>query len=135
MFDIQREEIDWGGQKLVLETVKLRVRLTRCSGYPWRNLCSCDRCVSKHPKPASTSSRLPSTIRKKPTLPVKSQVASSNVKASERKETLTSRLIDRPIRPLFVDGYKCETQIIITVVSHDMVNDPDIWPWLPLPQR
>ncbi len=42
------------------------------------------------------------------------------------KETLTSRLIDRPIRPLFVDGYKCETQVIVTVVSHDMVNDPDI---------
>ncbi len=42
------------------------------------------------------------------------------------KETLVSRLIDRPIRPLFVDGYKCETQVIVTVVSHDMVNDPDI---------
>ena len=42
------------------------------------------------------------------------------------KETLTSRLIDRPIRPLFVDGFKHETQVIVTVLSHDMENDPDI---------
>jgi polyribonucleotide nucleotidyltransferase len=42
------------------------------------------------------------------------------------KETLTSRLIDRPIRPLFAPGFKNETQVIITVLSHDMENDPDI---------
>src|SRR6202000_3282829 len=42
------------------------------------------------------------------------------------KETLVSRLIDRPIRPLFVDGWRNETQVIATVLSHDMENDPDI---------
>ena len=42
------------------------------------------------------------------------------------KETLTSRLIDRPIRPLFAPGFKNETQVIATVLSHDMENDPDI---------
>ena len=42
------------------------------------------------------------------------------------KETLTSRLIDRPIRPLFVDGFKNEVLLICTVLSHDLVNDPDI---------
>lgn len=42
------------------------------------------------------------------------------------KEVLTSRLIDRPIRPLFADGYKCETQVIATVLSADEHNDPDI---------
>jgi polyribonucleotide nucleotidyltransferase len=42
------------------------------------------------------------------------------------KETLTSRLIDRPIRPLFAPGFRNETQIIATVLSHDMENDPDI---------
>ena len=42
------------------------------------------------------------------------------------KETLTSRLIDRPIRPLFIDGFKHETQVVVTVLSHDMENDPDI---------
>ncbi|KPQ10473.1 MAG: polyribonucleotide nucleotidyltransferase [Rhodobacteraceae bacterium HLUCCA09] len=42
------------------------------------------------------------------------------------KETLTSRLIDRPIRPLFVPGFKHEVLVICTVLSHDLVNDPDI---------
>jgi len=42
------------------------------------------------------------------------------------KETLTSRLIDRPIRPLFAGGFRNETQVVATVLSHDMENDPDI---------
>jgi len=42
------------------------------------------------------------------------------------KETLTSRLIDRPIRPLFPKGYRCETQVIATVLSMDQENDPDM---------
>src|SRR6185312_9161272 len=42
------------------------------------------------------------------------------------KETLVSRLIDRPVRPLFADGWRCETQVIITTLSHDLENDPDI---------
>ena len=42
------------------------------------------------------------------------------------KETLTSRLIDRPIRPLFASGFRNETQVIATVLSHDMENDPDV---------
>ena len=42
------------------------------------------------------------------------------------KETLVSRLIDRPIRPLFVDGWRCDTQVVVTVLSHDLENDPDI---------
>src|SRR5262245_65465313 len=42
------------------------------------------------------------------------------------RETLTSRLIDRPIRPLFADGYRNDTQVICTVLSHDLENDPDM---------
>ena len=42
------------------------------------------------------------------------------------KETLTSRLIDRPIRPLFVDGFKNEVQVVLTAISYDLENDPDI---------
>src|SRR6266704_6185418 len=42
------------------------------------------------------------------------------------KETLTSRLIDRPIRPLFAPGFLNETQVVCTVLSHDLENDPDI---------
>ena len=42
------------------------------------------------------------------------------------KETLVSRLIDRPIRPLFAEGYKNDTQVVVTVLQHDLENDPDI---------
>jgi polyribonucleotide nucleotidyltransferase len=42
------------------------------------------------------------------------------------KEILTSRLIDRPLRPLFPKGFRCETQVIATVLSHDRENDPDV---------
>src|SRR5438874_6431897 len=42
------------------------------------------------------------------------------------KEILTSRLIDRPVRPLFPKGFNCETQVIATVLSHDKENDPDV---------
>jgi polyribonucleotide nucleotidyltransferase len=45
------------------------------------------------------------------------------------KETLTSRLIDRPIRPLFADGYKNDTQVIITVLQHDWKTTRTSWPW------
>ena len=45
---------------------------------------------------------------------------------ASKKETLTSRLIDRPIRPLFAAGFRCETQVVATVLSHDLENDPDI---------
>src|SRR5204862_3488745 len=42
------------------------------------------------------------------------------------RETLVSRLIDRPIRPLFAEGWRCDTQIIVTVLAHDLENDPDV---------
>src|SRR5207253_366769 len=42
------------------------------------------------------------------------------------KETLVSRLIDRPVRPLFAEGWRNETQVIVTTLSHDLENDPDI---------
>ncbi len=46
--------------------------------------------------------------------------------APSQKETLTSRLIDRPIRPLFVKGFKNDVQVVCTVLAHDLENDPDI---------
>src|SRR5262249_61492806 len=42
------------------------------------------------------------------------------------KETLVSRLIDRPVRPLFAEGWRNETQVIVTTLSHDLENDPDV---------
>ena len=67
---------------------------------------------------ASTSSRSPSTTRRRPTPPARSPAASSSARAGRReKEILTSRLIDRPIRPLFPKGFRYETQVIATVLS------------------
>ena len=47
-------------------------------------------------------------------------------RGATEKETLVSRLIDRPIRPLFVKGFKNETQVVVTVLQHDLENDPDV---------
>src|SRR5262249_60752949 len=47
-------------------------------------------------------------------------------RAPTERETLTSRLIDRPIRPLFAEGYRNETLVVAQVLSHDLENDPDI---------
>ena len=76
---------------------------------------------------ASISCRSPSTTRKNTTPPAAFPAAISSAKAGPtEKETLVSRLIDRPIRPLFADGWRCETQVIVTTLSHDLENDPDI---------
>jgi polyribonucleotide nucleotidyltransferase len=56
---------------------------------------------------------------------IPADISSARVVPTE-KETLTSRLIDRPIRPLFASGFRNETQVVATVLSHDMENDPDI---------
>jgi polyribonucleotide nucleotidyltransferase len=81
----------------------------------------------RSPSPASTSCRSPSTIRRSSTRP--GRIPGGYFKREGRpteKETLVSRLIDRPIRPLFADGWRCDTQIIATVLSHDLENDPDV---------
>ena len=70
---------------------------------------------------------LNSKLRKRnPTHLVRFQVATLNVKEDLRRETLISRLIDRPIRPLFVKEFKNETQVIATVLTYDHENDADI---------
>ena len=59
--------------------------------------------------------------------PARFRAAISSAKAGRpRSETLVSRLIDRPIRPLFVEGFRNETQVIATVLSYDLENDSDI---------
>ena len=76
---------------------------------------------------ASTSSRSPATTARRRSPPARSPAASSSARAARReKEILTSRLIDRPLRPLFPKGFRCETQVIATVLSHDKENDPDV---------
>ena len=128
MFDIQREEIDWSGQKLVLETGQIARQADGAVLASLGETTVLATVVSaKQPKPGLDF--FPLTVNYQEKTYAAGKIPGGYFKREGRpseKETLTSRLIDRPIRPLFVDGYKCETQVIITVVSHDMVNDPDI---------
>ena len=128
MFNIHREEIEWGGRKLVLETGKIA---RQADGAVWppmaRRLCLPPPSARRAQARASISSRSPSTIRKSSYAAGK--IPGGYFKREGRpteRETLISRLIDRPIRPLFVDGYRNETQVVVTVLSHDLENDPDI---------
>jgi polyribonucleotide nucleotidyltransferase len=128
MFDIHRVEIDWGGRKLTLETGRL-ARQADAAVYAQYGETSVLATVvaAKAPKPGIDF--FPLTVNYQEKTYAAGKIPGGFFKREGRpseKETLTSRLIDRPIRPLFVEGFKNETQVIITVLSHDMENDPDV---------
>jgi polyribonucleotide nucleotidyltransferase len=128
MFDIHRVEIDWGGRKLTLETGRM-ARQADAAVYAQYGETSVLATVvaAKAPKPGVDF--FPLTVNYQEKTYAAGKIPGGFFKREGRpseKETLTSRLIDRPIRPLFVEGFKNETQVIVTVLSHDMENDPDI---------
>ena len=128
MFDIHRVEIDWGGRKLTLETGRI-ARQADAAVYAQYGETSVLATVvaAKAPKPGVDF--FPLTVNYQEKTYAAGKIPGGFFKREGRpseKETLTSRLIDRPIRPLFVEGFKNETQVVVTVLSHDMENDPDI---------
>jgi polyribonucleotide nucleotidyltransferase len=128
MFDIHRVEIDWGGRKLTLETGRI-ARQADASVLAQYGETSVLATVvaAKSAKPGIDF--FPLTVNYQEKTYAAGKIPGGFFKREGRpseKETLTSRLIDRPIRPLFVEGFKNETQVVITVLSHDMENDPDI---------
>jgi polyribonucleotide nucleotidyltransferase len=128
MFDIHRVEIEWGGRKLMLETGRM-ARQADAAVYAQYGETSVLATVvaAKAPKPGVDF--FPLTVNYQEKTFAAGKIPGGFFKREGRpseKETLTSRLIDRPIRPLFVEGFKNETQVIVTVLSHDMENDPDI---------
>jgi polyribonucleotide nucleotidyltransferase len=128
MFDIHRVEIDWGGRKLTLETGRM-ARQADAAVYAQYGETSVLATVvaAKAPKPGIDF--FPLTVNYQEKTYAAGKIPGGFFKREGRpteKETLTCRLIDRPIRPLFVEGFKNETQVIINVLSHDMENDPDI---------
>ncbi len=128
MFDIHRVEIEWGGRKLTLETGRM-ARQADSAVYAQYGETSVLATVvaAKAPKPGVDF--FPLTVNYQEKTYAAGKIPGGFFKREGRpseKETLTSRLIDRPIRPLFVEGFKNETQVIVTVLSHDMENDPDI---------
>ena len=128
MFDVTKKEIMWGGRKLVLETghVARQADGAVLATYGETTVL-CTVVGEKKPRPgidffplavhyvekAYAAGKIPGGFFKREARP-------------SEKETLTSRLIDRPIRPLFHSDYQNETQVICTVLAHDMENDPDI---------
>jgi len=128
MFDIQREELDWGGRKLVLETGRMARQADGAVLATYGDTTVLATVVAaKAPKPGIDF--MPLTVNYQERFYAAGRIPGGFFKREGRpteKETLVSRLIDRPIRPLFVDGWRNDTQVIVTVLSHDLENDPDV---------
>ena len=128
MFEVHREEIDWAGRTLVLETGKIARQADGAVLASWGETTVLATVVAaKSAKPGQDF--FPLTVNYQEKAFAAGRIPGGFFKREGRpseRETLVSRLIDRPIRPLFPDGYRCETQVIVTVLSHDLENDPDI---------
>ncbi|MEM0988155.1 MAG: polyribonucleotide nucleotidyltransferase [Pseudomonadota bacterium] len=128
MFEIVRKEIEWGGETLTLETGKV-ARQADGSVIATYGETTVMANVTFDKQPKVGLDFFPLTVHYNEKYYAAGKIPGGFFKREARpteKETLTSRLIDRPIRPLFVPGFKNETQVIVTVLSHDMENDPDI---------
>ncbi|WP_028466285.1 polyribonucleotide nucleotidyltransferase [Nisaea denitrificans] len=128
MFQIYKQEIDWGGRKLTLETGKIaRQADGAVMATMGETTVLCTAVYARQPKPGIDF--FPLTVNYQEKTFAAGKIPGGFFKREGRpteKEVLTSRLIDRPIRPLFVKGFKNETQVVCTVLSHDLENDPDV---------
>jgi polyribonucleotide nucleotidyltransferase len=128
MFDIHRVEIEWGGRRLKLETGQMARQADAAVVAQYGETSVLATVVAaKSPKPGIDF--FPLTVNYQERTYAAGKIPGGYFKREGRpteKETLTSRLIDRPIRPLFADGFKNETQVVITVLSFDNENDADV---------
>src|SRR5262245_4815116 len=128
MFDIQRVETEWAGRKLVLETGRIARQADGAVLATYGDTSVLATVVAEATaKPGIDF--FPLTVNYQEKTFAAGKIPGGYFKREGRpteKETLTSRLIDRPIRPLFAPGFRCETQVVATVLSHDLENDPDI---------
>lgn len=128
MFKHHKVEIEWGGRPLVLETGKVARQADGAVIATYGETVVMATVVSaKEPKPGLDF--FPLTVNYQEKTFAAGKIPGGYFKREGRpseKETLVSRLIDRPIRPLFAEGYKNDTQIIVTVLQHDLENDPDV---------
>ncbi len=128
MFNVHREVIEWAGRTLVLETGKVARQADGAVLATYGETTVLATVVAmKEPKPGQDF--FPLTVNYQEKAFAAGKIPGGYFKREGRPseaETLISRLIDRPIRPLFVEGFKCDTQVIVTVLSHDLENAPDI---------
>ena len=128
MFDVTTKEMDWGGRKLTLETGRIARQADGAVLATYGEtsvLCT----VVGESTPREGLDFFSLAVHYVEKTYAAGKIPGGFFKREGRpgeKETLTSRLIDRPIRPLFHPDYRCETQVICTVLSHDIENDPDI---------
>ena len=128
MFNIHRVQLDWGGRQLTLEAGRL-ARQADGAVFASYGDTSVLATVVAAKQPKEGVDFLPLTCNYQEKYYAAGRIPGGYFKREARpteKETLVSRLIDRPVRPLFADGWRCDTQVIVTVLSHDLENDPDI---------
>ncbi|MFN7359691.1 polyribonucleotide nucleotidyltransferase [Brevundimonas sp.] len=128
MFDIKRKTIEWGGRTLTLETGRMARQADGSVVATYGETVVLATVVyARQPKPGQDF--FPLTVNYQEKTFAAGKIPGGYFKREGRpseKETLVSRLIDRPVRPLFVKGFKNEVQVVCTVLQHDMENDPDI---------
>ncbi|MGD9916846.1 MAG: polyribonucleotide nucleotidyltransferase [Paenirhodobacter sp.] len=128
MFNVTKKSIEWGGETLTLETGKVA---RQADGSVIATLgetsVMANVTFAKEPKPGQDF--FPLTVHYQEKYYAAGKIPGGFFKREARpseKETLVSRLIDRPCRPLFVPGFKHEVLVMATVLSCDLENDPDI---------
>src|SRR5512143_448410 len=128
MFDMHRVELDWGGRKLVLETGRVARQADGAVLATYGETTVLASAVAAK-EPREGVDFLPLTVDYQEKFYAAGRIPGGYFKREGRpteKETLVSRLIDRPVRPLFAAGWRNETQVIVTTLSHDLENDPDV---------
>jgi len=128
MFNYFRKELDWGGRKLVLETGKIARQADGAVLASYGDtIVLCTAVGVRTTKPGQDF--FPLTVNYQEKAFAAGKIPGGFFKREGRPseyEVLTSRLIDRPIRPLFPEGFRNEVQVVATVLSHDMENDADV---------
>jgi polyribonucleotide nucleotidyltransferase len=128
MFNESKKTMQWGEETLTLETGKVARQADGCViATLGETSVMAAVTFAKAAKPGQDF--FPLTVHYQEKYYAAGKVPGGFFKREARpteKETLTARLIDRPIRPLFVEGFKNEVLVMCTVLSHDLVNDPDI---------
>ncbi len=127
-FKVSRKEMDWGGRKLVLETGKIarQAQGAVLATYGETEVIA-TVCAAKEAKPDQDF--FPLTVNYQEKYYAAGKVPGGFMKREGKpseREVLISRLIDRPIRPLFPDAFKNEVQVVCTVLSHDKQTDSDV---------
>ncbi|HLJ53160.1 MAG TPA: polyribonucleotide nucleotidyltransferase, partial [Rhizomicrobium sp.] len=128
MFNVQKESFEWGGRTLTLETGKVARQADGAVVATYGETVVLATVVGDE-APREGVDFFPLTVNYQERYYAAGKIPGGYFKrerAPTERETLISRLIDRPIRPLFAEGYRNETQVVVQVLSHDMENDPDV---------